>query len=226
MICHVCGDTNFSFTEILSEKLIREWQLADYEADYINRQQGLSCVQCGANLRSIALAKAMLNSYRAEGTLMEFVDSTDSVEIRLLEINPAGSLSSVLKRLRHHRLITYPDCNMTDLTIESSSYDLVVHSDTLEHIDNPIQALSECRRILSPNGRCIFTVPMIVDRLSRSREGLAKSYHGEMEKCLPDHIVHTEFGADSWKYVFQAGFSQVIFHCMEYPSAIAIEAKG
>jgi len=223
--CHVCGGINFSFREILSEKLVMDWQLAGHEVDYINRQQGLSCVECGANLRSIALAKAMLNSYGVNGTLLEFVDSPDFAELSLLEINRAGSLTPVLERLKYHKLVTYPDCNMTDMQIESSSYDLVVHSDTLEHIDDPIQALSECRRVLSSKGRCIFTVPMIVDRLSRTRQGLTESYHGEMEKCFPDLMVYTEFGADAWKYVFEAGFSQVELHCIEYPSAIAIEAK-
>lgn len=34
----------------------------------------------------------------------------------------------------------------------NTSFDLVVHSDVLEHIENPIQALKESRRVLRPGG--------------------------------------------------------------------------
>ena len=136
MICYVCGSCEFAFTPILWDQLIREWQLADYEVDYINRQQGFYCRSCGSNLRSIALAKGILNSYGFKGNLSEFVDSTIATKLKLLEINRAGSLTSILERIKGHRLVTYPDFDMTNLAIDASSYDLVVHSDTLEHVDN------------------------------------------------------------------------------------------
>src|SRR5208282_3830755 len=42
---------------------------------------------------------------------------------------------------------------------------LVIHSDTLEHVERPVRALEECRRVLAPGGRVCFTVPIIVGRL-------------------------------------------------------------
>jgi len=39
--------------------------------------------------------------------------------------------------------------------------DLIVHSDTLEHVDDPVAALTECRRIATPSGACCFTIPII-----------------------------------------------------------------
>ena len=225
MICYVCGSCEFAFTPILWDQLIREWQLADYEVDYINRQQGFYCRSCGSNLRSIALAKGILNSYGFKGNLSEFVDSTIATKLKLLEINRAGSLTSILERIKGHRLVTYPDFDMTNLAIDASSYDLVVHSDTLEHVDNLASALSECRRVLTAEGRCIFTVPLIVDRLSRSREGLPNSFHGNRAETADDFIVKYEFGVDIWKYILKSGFSKVIFHCIEYPSGLALEAR-
>jgi SAM-dependent methyltransferase len=224
MICHVCGGREFDFTEVLWTQLIKEWQLAEYEVDYINRQQGLSCKSCGSNLRSIALAKGILNSYGFKGTLSEFVDSPKVANLKLLEINSAGSLTKILGRMKAHRLVTYPAYDMTKLAIDSSSFDLVIHSDTLEHVDNPVVALSECRRVLSVEGRCIFTVPIIVDRLSRSRVGLPQSFHGIQNESANDYFVQFEFGMDIWKYVLKAGFSKMTFHCIEYPSGLAIEA--
>ncbi len=224
MICYVCGTRKFDFNPVLWDQLIKDWQLAEYEVDYINRQQGLYCKICGANLRSMALAKGILNAYGFRGTLSEFVVSPQAANLNLLEINPAGTLTPILEKMTGHRLVAYPDYNMTQLEIDSSLYDLVIHSDTLEHVDNPIKALSECRRVLSAEGRCIFTVPLIVDRISRSREGLPNSFHGRQDGPVGDYLVHFEFGMDIWKYVLKAGFSRVTFHCVEYPSALAIEA--
>ena len=56
------------------------------------------------------------------------------------------------------------------------------------------------------DGRCIFTVPIVVGRMSRTRTGLKNSYHGTPGQGGGDYIVHTEFGADVWRYVVEAGF--------------------
>jgi SAM-dependent methyltransferase len=224
MICYVCGGAEFDYSEVLWNELIDQWQLSDYEASYINRQQGEKCTRCSSNLRSIALAKAILSAYGFDGTLAEFVILDKNRGIRVLEINHAGSLTPVLEKLRLHTLITYPEHDMMNLDLESGSFDLVVHSDTLEHVENPVRALSESRRILAKGGRCIFTVPVVVDRFSRSREGLENSYHGAEVTTNADFKVCTEFGADVWKYVLKAGFSKVAIHSIDYPAALAIEA--
>lgn len=222
--CCICGGTDFSFTEVLWQELILEWQLSQHETDYINRQQGLCCKCCGSNLRSIVLAKGILDSYKYSGLFSDFVESSQAARLRVLEINEAGKLTPFLKKMPLHRLVQYPDFDMTKLDMESGSYDLVVHSDTLEHVDCPLAGLSECKRILSEEGRCIFTIPIVTDRMSRSRKGLPESYHGSSETSGNDLIVHTEFGADFWQLALQVGFSSCSVHCLEYPAGLAIEA--
>jgi ubiquinone/menaquinone biosynthesis C-methylase UbiE len=104
------------------------------------------------------------------------------------------------------------------------SFDLVLHSDVLEHIKYPIRGLSECYRILKPGGYCAFTIPMIVDRLTISREGMPPSYHGSSDNLSDDLIVHTEYGCDSWRQVIQAGFQQCRLFSIDYPSSLALVA--
>jgi len=222
LVCSVCGHDKFEESEVLWPELISSWQLSKEEARYINRQQGCHCAFCKNNLRSLALAKAILKTLFFEGTLLEFCQS--SSKHKLLEINRAGNLTDSLKKLIHHRLIEYPKFDMTNLDIESGIYDLVVHSDTLEHIANPERALSECSRVLSKDGKCIFTTPIIVERMTRSRAGLAPSYHGQSNVQANDQLVHTEFGANFWQTVLKAGFSSCEIFCLEYPSALAIIA--
>ncbi|MBI4808483.1 MAG: methyltransferase domain-containing protein [Nitrosomonadales bacterium] len=223
-VCPICGGHDFSYREVLWQELVSDWQLSLFEVNYINRQQGLNCVRCGNNLRSMALADALLCSFKYRGPLVKFVESDLAKTLNVLEINEAGGLSSVLEKLPNHQLVRYPEYDMTRLAFESATFDLVLHSDTLEHVPNPVAGLSECRRILTKNGRCIFTVPIIIGRLTRSRAGLKNSHHGATNQLGVDYIVHTEFGADMWKFALEAGFTSTRIHCLEYPSALAIEA--
>jgi len=222
--CPVCGGNSYTDYVVLWDKLITEWNLAPNEVDYINRQQGHCCKACGNNMRSLALADAILSSYGFHGTLKQFIETDNAKKLRVLEINEVGGLSPILSKLPLHKIVRYPDSDMTKLDLTSNTYDLVLHSDTLEHIPDPIDGLSECLRVLVNGGLCIFTIPIIIGRLSRSRIGMKNSYHGNPEQSDGDYIVHTEFGADMWTYVIKAGFSAARIHSFEYPAALAIEA--
>src|SRR5262249_22826277 len=122
-----------------------------------------------------------------------------------------------------HVLRCYPDIDMVSLPYADATFDLVIHSETLEHVKHPVRALSECARVLKPGRYCAFTVPMIVDRLTISRAGLPPSYHGSPDNPA-DCLVHTEYGADAWKHVIQAGFQECRLFSLEYPSALALVA--
>lgn len=225
-VCSVCGGKDFSYREVLWQELVNDWQLAPFEVDYINRQQGICCAGCGNNLRSMALADAILYTYNYPGVLVKFVESDLAKTLKVLEINEAGGLSSLLKKLPNHQLACYPEHDMTNLSYKPGTFDLVLHSDTLEHVPNPVAGLSECRRVLKKRGRCIFTVPIIIGRLTRSRAGLKNSYHGAQDYLGGDYVVHTEFGADMWRFAIEAGFTSTRIHCFEYPSGLAIEASN
>jgi len=222
--CPVCGGKEFSKRSVLWPELISDWQLSPQEVEYIERQQGFSCNCCGNNLRSMALAAAIMNAYQFAGTLNEFVTSKLANTLKVLEINESGGLSKILTKLPNYKLACYPEYDMNKLTFGSGSFDLVIHSDTLEHVSRPISGLMECYRILRSKGRCIFTVPIVVGRMTRSRERLKNSFHGAPGQNPKDYIVHTEFGADVWCYVASAGFSSIKIHNFEYPAGLAIEA--
>ena len=171
----------------------------------------------------MGLASSITKEFGFSGTLEEFFKTRK--DLKVLEINTAGNLTEFFKKNPLHLLIQYPQYNLLNLDIESASFDLVVHSDTLEHIPNPERALSECHRILKNNGTCIFTVPIIVDRMTRSRSGLSASYHGQSTVNAEDQIVCTEFGADIWKTVLKAGFYSCEICAIEYPAALVIVAR-
>ena len=222
VVCGVCGGTEFSDRRVLWSSLVTEWQLSPLEVDYVDRQQGTTCNKCGSNLRSVALANAIRAHFQDEGMLQEIVEREAFKSV--LEINEAGSLGPILRRLNGHVLATYPEVDIHCLPYGDASFDLVVHSDTLEHVDNPVHALAECRRVLKPGGALCFTIPIIVGRISRDRAGLAKSYHGDPAAPSDDFAVRTEFGADAWTYLMEAGFSTISIHAVGYPAATAFRA--
>jgi SAM-dependent methyltransferase len=156
------------------------------------------------------------------GTFRAFVGSPDARALRVLEVNRAGGLTPFLASLEGHTLVEYPDADMQALPFADASFDVVVHSDTLEHVPNPLQGLAECRRVLRPGGGCAFTVPIVVGRLTRSRAGLPASHHGVESSPRADHLVHTEYGADVWTQVLAAGFEECRLYALEYPAAQAI----
>ncbi|ANW51954.1 MULTISPECIES: class I SAM-dependent methyltransferase [Burkholderia] len=225
MHCSVCGGKHFSGKAVLWDDLINEWQISKAEVEYVNRQQGEKCDSCGSNLRSIALAKGILSALNAEDRLLLDVacDARYS-HLKILEINEAGTLTPTLRKFTGYRYCAYPEVDMHALPFEDGEYDLIIHSDTLEHVANPVHALSECRRVLKHRGALCFTVPIIVGRMSRNRIGMGPSYHGPPNALQSDMLVHTEFGADAWTYVMEAGFGQVGIHSVAYPCATSIVA--
>jgi ubiquinone/menaquinone biosynthesis C-methylase UbiE len=223
--CGHCGGTHFATRRVLPPALVNAWQLSPAEAEYINRQQGEVCLSCNANLRSVALANAIRASLNSDALLKDVPALFSSKDLRILEINEAGTLSPTLREFSGYTFASYPEVDMHSMPYADASFDLVIHSDTLEHVANPVHALSECRRVLKHGGALCFTVPVVVDRLTRNRDGLAKSFHGNPAANAEDYLVQTEYGADAWTHVMRAGFTNVTIHSVGYPAATALVAR-
>lgn len=221
--CLVCGAGELHDVDVLSAALIETWQLAPDEVAYVNRQQGRHCARCRSTLRCMALAKAILNYSNGSGTFAEFVRSDAAQRLRVLEINEAGGVSAFLAQLPGRVFAAFPQVDMQRLPYADATFDLVVHSDTLEHVPDPLRGLAECRRVLRDGGACIFTVPLIVGRSTRSRAGLAPSHHGTAADG-DGYLVQTEFGVDAWRWPLAAGYSQVRITAVEPPVAHAFTA--
>jgi len=65
------------------------------------------------------------------------------------------------------------------LTYADASFDLVTHTEVLEHVPDDARALRELLRVLRPGGRMVFTVPMhdgahTVERARLSADGVVE----------------------------------------------------
>ena len=219
--CFVCGGKEFYYKEVLWENLIMEWELQPNEVNYINKQQGLTCKSCNSNLRSMTLAKALLLSFDSNLFLNQFVESRFSRKLKVLEVNEAGNLHLFISKFKNFTCAEYPEIDLHQLPYEDEIFDLVVHSDTLEHVADPKVALSQILRVLRKGGKAIFTTPIVVDRVTRSRSGMVQSFHGSPEIFDPGMLVTYEFGSDFWKYLAEVGFCDIRIITEIYPSGIA-----
>ena len=222
LTCAVCGHGEFVDHKVLWPDLIAEWQLSQEEVEYIDIQQGTCCTNCGANIRSIALAKAICSHANFLGTFDAYLSTLPVIKI--LEVNEAGNLHHHLKSMSNHVFKEFPECDLMALPFDDESFDLIIHSDTLEHIPNVATALMEMIRVLKKGGAAIFTTPLVINRLTRSRAMLSSSYHGDPKLKQADNLVYTEFGSNVWCEILNAGFKSCTFIPFKFPSGIAIIA--
>ncbi|PZS10132.1 MAG: hypothetical protein DLM70_00850 [Chloroflexi bacterium] len=74
----------------------------------------------------------------------------------------AADLSrSALEKARSitHQRVTYELADIQQLPHPDASFDLVISCETIEHVPDPRQAVSELARVLSPGGRLFLTTP-------------------------------------------------------------------
>ena len=224
-ICPVCGGDRFTNQPVLWPELVEQWELLPDEVGYINLQQGFCCAGCKNNLRTMTLAAAMTGAFGFAGSFEDFCRNDPGIrQLTVIEINPAKNLSPFLQALPKHALHSFPQLDMQRMSFADSSIDIIIHSDTLEHVPDSKAALKESMRVLKPGGHLFYTVPIVIGRLTRNRRGLPPSYHGKPGVNRDDCVVQTEYGADFWGEIFEAGFSEVSLTSLIFPASVAIHA--
>jgi SAM-dependent methyltransferase len=224
-VCPVCGNDQFVNQAVLWQELIEQWKLSPDEVTYINLQQGFCCASCKNNLRAMTLAAAITSVFGFAGSFKDFCRSDAVIrQLTVIEINPAGNLSPFLQILPKHSLHSFPQLDMQQMSFADGSIDLIIHSDTLEHVPDSTAALKESLRVLKSGGRLFYTVPIVIGRLTRRRHGLPPSYHGRLGVDRDDCIVQREYGADFWCEIFEAGFREISLTSLIFPASVAIHA--
>jgi hypothetical protein len=132
LICSNCGGTQFGVFEVLWPELSAAWQLSAQEIAYVNDQQGRHCKSCGANLRAMALGDALRRVFGTERCVREYVGTPPDRPPRILDVNGIPAVSDSLARLAGYVRADYPTVDLHRLPYAAGSFDLIVHSDTLD----------------------------------------------------------------------------------------------
>jgi SAM-dependent methyltransferase len=202
-------------------------------------RESLYCGNCLSNLRVRRIADVLLRLYAETATsLAELVREASFRRLAIAEINAIGSMHPVLSS---HPGLEYSEFgggsegtprprseDIQQLSYPDASFDLVLTSDTLEHVPDYRRALAETRRILRLGGRHVFTVPIPpaqqkTRRRVTMKDGVPKHhapplYHGRGSGPLAllssrrnDFLVYTDFGLDLVDQLRSFGFEPILF---------------
>lgn len=209
--CTVCGaETRFAHNAWVLPR-----DLARIAPEGFAERESQFCTECGSSRRVRLLADALLEHYgRGEiASIAHLVEDDRFRALEIAEINAVGRMHPFLASLPRLTWVEYPEQDIQDLTYADASFDLVLTSETLEHVPDFRRALRETRRVLRPGGRHIFTVP--VDprvEQTRSRVGLEPVHHGRgggpfaLVTRRNDMLAYTDFGLDLPTLLEEAGF--------------------
>jgi SAM-dependent methyltransferase len=215
--CLFCGSHQFAISRIIPDQLADTWELSKNARLLFDDREGQHCVNCGMSRR----VRMLLWSIRRI--------LPDLANFSVLHINQINRLGAALKNagslvetlydpvrefgLAFNGLVNQ---DLTKLTFADRQFDLVVHSETLEHVHDFGKALSEIERVLKPGGFQIYTIPLLHDRKTRRR--IALSTDGQETPLLPlsfhgsegEYPVVWEFGKDYFserkKKIFQVHY--------------------
>lgn len=211
--CSACGATPDSWfhKKTINNQLAKDWNLTTILRNKFDNRESSFCPNCGNSHRTRHLAQAILDQIPlGKNNLIDWVKEANKKHLSVAEINSCGQLHLILGGLKNLSYSEYVPQNqlktriknflkdisyqdVTNLSYKDNQFDLVIHSDVLEHVDDYQKAVKECRRIIKRSGVCLFTVPIIMSRATRSRKNLSPSFHGSGE---PDNYVFWEFGKD------------------------------
>lgn len=225
--CRVCG--RFSRRGgpwRLARELVESWQIDSRWRRMIERREGLRCSVCGSVSRFRYLARIVMEELGApgpgHGSFADYTHTEAFRQLRVAEVNGCGPLHGYLSRNPALAYSEYgsedpavPSEDLAQLSYGDSEFDLVLTSDTLEHVPDLAAALGEIERILKPGGRHIFTVPAVWDGRKTLRRAVLDgdriihlyppSYHGVWEARNPDRLVFHEFGDDALDHLQTPG---------------------
>jgi SAM-dependent methyltransferase len=231
--CTVCGRFGPILYRwwVIPPRLVEIWGLSPPLTAALARKESNECSGCGAKLRVRRLAQVFLELYSAGappcGSVREWVSRPVNQPMSVAEINRIDGMHRELARLPGLAYSEYLEGvapgfvvngvrneDLTDLSYPSDSFDVVLTSETLEHVPDLPAALAEIHRVLRPGGRHIFTIPWLPGVPATFARSIIRP-DGTVENratriCHPGgdvgYPVFTEIGADFPQILERAGF--------------------
>jgi SAM-dependent methyltransferase len=116
------------------------------------------------SFRSVKDNSLSLVRFSCYEKLERIIPSLDRPSVKVIEIGGSnGVISGFFKHANYEVAPNYPYLDVQDLSsIPDESYDIVILDQVLEHVENPMKAIKEVRRILRPGGSFIGTTPFLI----------------------------------------------------------------
>ena len=192
-------------------------------------RENYRCTTCGASLRYREQARVILSFYSRHESrhIRDLIKENEFSALRIYEPGLIGPFRKYFQVLDHYVTSFFWNdvapgeysegiqCqDLTRLTYDDSSFDLVLTSDIFEHVRRPLEGFQEINRVLKPGGMHIFSIPVqhpmpakMVSRVDTSGEEdihiLPPHYHGAPKGGKS--LVYTDFGGDLVENLNQNG---------------------
>jgi hypothetical protein len=226
-MCEICGvSSTFTFARIIPDDLARTACLTEKIREMWDRRESMACSKCGARFRGRQTARALVQLYGGHRcfSLHQLLDQHSFRSLRIL----------VMADTNIDALKPHPNCQFSDyylslipatgredngLEAADASLDLVITSDIIEHTPYYVHAMEEFRRALKPGGIWLAILPLMPERLTRTRavvDGDGNVWHLMEEshhlRGRTDSLVFVEFGSDFVRTMEGVGFQVRIFY--------------
>ena len=179
---------------------------------------GVRCVRCAASAIHLVIGWALRDHV------------PDLADRDVCELSARGPLAAFLKRSAKSAALSeyFADAepgsyrrgvrceDVQRLTYADASFDLVTHTEVLEHVPDDARAFAELHRVLRPGGTMLFTVPLYggyptVER-ARLRDGeiehlMEPAYHIDPLRGA-GILAFRDYGLDIVERLRAAGFSE------------------
>lgn len=188
-----------------------------------DRDYGVRCVRCAASAVHLALGLALHEKFKdvPSRDVCEFSARGPLVEYLMREARSLA-ISEYFEGVAPGELHLGVRCeDMQHLSYADASFDLITHTEVLEHVPDEHRALAQLHRVLRPGGWMLFTVPLHDGAHTIER---ARICHGVLEHLHPP-IYHTDplrdgagilayrdYGRDILQRLGAAGFVDAQLH--------------
>lgn len=116
-----------------------------------------------------------INAVATSETRVLNIGSGGLVATRVAKINKAAVISfDIDPERRPHAVVDV--CDMA--CIDNETFDRIFMMEVLEHVKSPVDAVSECHRVLKPGGSLFLSVPFVFEIHDRPNDYFRYTEHG------------------------------------------------
>lgn len=177
-----CKNCGFAYSQTLPEKVFERKEKAEDIFTETEKQKKRVYIQVLERIKA-KKSGSLIDIGCRTGNFMLLCKREDFQPVVGVEI------SEKFAKFAHALGFKVFNCSLEETTLPDQSFDIITYLETLEHINTPVQELTEAHRILKNNGIIVVEVPNLTFQLFKVK--VSRFFHiGHFGLKSHDHVVH------------------------------------